>query len=145
MRPHVKSRLNCVNCAHDGWVAVVRFRNVVMHEYFDVDLEIVWTIATCETFPITIYRAGNDQNSYAGADSTSNPSHRHHALRLFRPAMCYFANFILTDHFTCNRALPQRDCPVCPRMEAVPVATLGMRLWRQQLLLPARQRLSGPR
>lgn len=28
------------------WVAVVGFRNVVIHEYFDVDLEIVWTIAT---------------------------------------------------------------------------------------------------
>ncbi len=28
------------------WVAVVGFRNIVIHEYFDVDLEIVWTIAT---------------------------------------------------------------------------------------------------
>ncbi len=28
------------------WVAVVGFRNIVIHAYFDVDLGIVWTIAT---------------------------------------------------------------------------------------------------
>lgn len=28
------------------WSRVVGFRNIVIHEYFDVDLEIVWTIAT---------------------------------------------------------------------------------------------------
>jgi uncharacterized protein with HEPN domain len=28
------------------WVAIVGFRNIVIHEYFDVDPTIVWTIAT---------------------------------------------------------------------------------------------------
>ena len=28
------------------WSRVVGFRNIVIHEYFDVDLEIIWTIAT---------------------------------------------------------------------------------------------------
>jgi len=28
------------------WERVVGFRNVVIHRYFDVDIEIVWTIAT---------------------------------------------------------------------------------------------------
>jgi uncharacterized protein with HEPN domain len=28
------------------WTRVVGFRNIVIHEYFDVDLEIVWVIAT---------------------------------------------------------------------------------------------------
>ena len=28
------------------WKRVVGFRNIVIHGYFDVDLEIVWTIAT---------------------------------------------------------------------------------------------------
>ena len=28
------------------WRRVVGFRNIVIHEYFDVDPEIVWTIAT---------------------------------------------------------------------------------------------------
>jgi uncharacterized protein with HEPN domain len=28
------------------WTRVVGFRNIVIHEYFDVDVEIVWTIAT---------------------------------------------------------------------------------------------------
>jgi uncharacterized protein with HEPN domain len=28
------------------WTRVVGFRNVVIHEYFDVDVEIVWIIAT---------------------------------------------------------------------------------------------------
>lgn len=28
------------------WARVVGFRNIVIHEYFSVDLEIVWTIAT---------------------------------------------------------------------------------------------------
>jgi uncharacterized protein with HEPN domain len=28
------------------WTRVVGFRNIVIHEYFDVDLEIVWIIAT---------------------------------------------------------------------------------------------------
>lgn len=28
------------------WTRVVGFRNIVIHEYFDVDIEIVWTIAT---------------------------------------------------------------------------------------------------
>lgn len=30
------------------WRRVVGFRNIVIHEYFDVDLEIVWTIATSQ-------------------------------------------------------------------------------------------------
>jgi len=30
------------------WQRVVGFRNIVIHEYFDVDLEIVWTIATTQ-------------------------------------------------------------------------------------------------
>jgi len=28
------------------WRRVIGFRNIVIHEYFDVDLEIAWTIAT---------------------------------------------------------------------------------------------------
>ena len=28
------------------WSRVVGFRNIVIHEYFDVDIEIVWTIAS---------------------------------------------------------------------------------------------------
>lgn len=28
------------------WARVVGFRNIVIHEYFSVDVEIVWTIAT---------------------------------------------------------------------------------------------------
>jgi uncharacterized protein with HEPN domain len=28
------------------WARVVGFRNIVIHAYFDVDVEIVWTIAT---------------------------------------------------------------------------------------------------
>lgn len=29
-----------------NWTRVVGFRNIVIHAYFDVDLQIVWTIAT---------------------------------------------------------------------------------------------------
>lgn len=29
-----------------NWSRVVGFRNIVIHAYFDVDLEIVWVIAT---------------------------------------------------------------------------------------------------
>ncbi|MGC8878887.1 MAG: DUF86 domain-containing protein [Anaerolineae bacterium] len=32
--------------AEVNWQRVVGFRNIVIHEYFDVDLEIVWVIAT---------------------------------------------------------------------------------------------------
>jgi len=28
------------------WMRVVGFRNIVIHDYFDTDVEIVWTIAT---------------------------------------------------------------------------------------------------
>jgi len=28
------------------WAQIVSFRNVVIHEYFGVDLELVWTIVT---------------------------------------------------------------------------------------------------
>lgn len=31
-----------------AWHRVVGFRNIVIHEYFDVDLGIVWTIATTQ-------------------------------------------------------------------------------------------------
>ncbi len=30
------------------WRRVVGFRNIVIHEYFDVDVEIVWVIATTQ-------------------------------------------------------------------------------------------------
>jgi len=30
------------------WRRVVGFRNIIIHEYFDVDLEIVWAIATTQ-------------------------------------------------------------------------------------------------
>ena len=39
--PEVRDRYATID-----WTAVVGFRNVVIHEYFDVDLDIVWTIAT---------------------------------------------------------------------------------------------------
>lgn len=41
LSPQIRERYTGVD-----WVAVVGFRNVVIHEYFDVDVEIVWTIAT---------------------------------------------------------------------------------------------------
>ena len=39
--PNVRERYAGID-----WVAVVGFRNIVIHEYFDVDVDIVWTIAT---------------------------------------------------------------------------------------------------
>ena len=39
--PNLRERYPAVN-----WARVVGFRNIVIHEYFDVDREIVWTIAT---------------------------------------------------------------------------------------------------
>jgi uncharacterized protein with HEPN domain len=39
--PHLRDRYDAVD-----WVRVVGFRNIVIHAYFDVDVEIVWTIAT---------------------------------------------------------------------------------------------------
>ena len=50
--PHRRQYVKLFNlrCSEEypeiDWVAVVGFRNIVIHEYFDVDLEIVWTIAT---------------------------------------------------------------------------------------------------
>lgn len=38
---HLRDRYNGID-----WVRVVGFRNIVIHAYFDVDVEIVWTIAT---------------------------------------------------------------------------------------------------
>ena len=39
--PHLRDRYDGVD-----WVRIVGFRNIVIHAYFDVDVEIVWTIAT---------------------------------------------------------------------------------------------------
>lgn len=39
--PQIRERYTGID-----WVAVIGFRNVVIHEYFDVDVDIVWTIAT---------------------------------------------------------------------------------------------------
>jgi uncharacterized protein with HEPN domain len=39
--PDLRDRYHAVD-----WTRVVGFRNIVIHEYFDVDVEIVWTIAT---------------------------------------------------------------------------------------------------
>lgn len=39
--PELRARYDAVN-----WSRVVGFRNIVIHAYFDVDVEIVWTIAT---------------------------------------------------------------------------------------------------
>jgi len=38
---HLRDRHDAVD-----WARVVGFRNIVIHAYFDVDVEIVWTIAT---------------------------------------------------------------------------------------------------
>ena len=35
-----------------NWTQVVGFRNIAIHEYFEVDIEIVWTIATKQLDPI---------------------------------------------------------------------------------------------
>lgn len=39
--PKLRDRYDAVD-----WTRVVGFRNIVIHAYFDVDIEIVWTIAT---------------------------------------------------------------------------------------------------
>jgi uncharacterized protein with HEPN domain len=39
--PDMRSRYDAIN-----WSRVVGFRNIVIHAYFAVDVEIVWTIAT---------------------------------------------------------------------------------------------------
>lgn len=39
--PHLRDRYDAVD-----WARVVGFRNIVIRAYFDVDVEIVWTIAT---------------------------------------------------------------------------------------------------
>ncbi|MFN0118541.1 MAG: DUF86 domain-containing protein [Elusimicrobiota bacterium] len=35
-----------------NWTRVVGFRNIAIHEYFEVDIEIVWTIATKQLEPL---------------------------------------------------------------------------------------------
>lgn len=35
-----------------NWTQVVGFRNIAIHEYFEVDIEIVWTIATKQIDPL---------------------------------------------------------------------------------------------
>jgi len=45
-KPPNSSHLTCARYDAVNWSRVVGFRNIVIHAYFAVDVEIVWTIAT---------------------------------------------------------------------------------------------------
>jgi uncharacterized protein with HEPN domain len=58
--PELRDRYDAVD-----WTRVVGFRNIVIHAYFDVDVEIVWTIATQRLSELrtVLQRMVQDQNA----------------------------------------------------------------------------------